>query len=244
MLEPFGKINKNAFKSNNHVKELKKGFTALGLVLLIVGFILTLWATTYRSEVILSNYTHEKQDEWEISYDFEVGNRLIFEVVPGENWDWYAEPKYFGGPFPFDNLPVTAAIIAPNGVATNITMVWAVGESTGITRPLIFFGGTPTSQVEGLTMEEKNWMVEGNGSIYYNPVGAIVKNNGTYKAVVLEQWLPSPPRYVRLVKQRIAFELPYLYVTPIGVVVMGIGVILPVWAGRKPKHRVRQINKK
>lgn len=201
-----------------------------------------MWAATFRREVILYNYTFPTEHQtWDISGNFSAGNRLTFEMTTGEYW--FAEPSYPGSEFSFNALLIDISIIDPNGGKTNLTAVFAeMVEETAIFPRFKFFGAKLTSNDGGLSMEKKNILVEKNGTAYYNPIGGIVKYDGVYKVAVNREQ-PTPPNTLKLSKQEITFEWPYLFVIPIGGTVMGSGITLSAWATRKRKHRIGPKNR-
>jgi len=239
----LGKVNKKhlIFTFDNKVGiNLRRGFVALGLILVIVGGIVSVWAFNFHVKVVLHNYPWSKTNEWETDEIwFNATDRLIFELAPGKYWGLLAERV---GEFPFPVLFVDISIIDPNDGKTNLTLVFAQAETGG----LQFWGGRVTSNDGGLTMEKESFWAANNKTIYYNyfpvigenAIGGIVNFNGFYKVVVFRD-KPAPPARVKLLRQKLAVEHPYRFIVPISGATVVCGVFLSSWGLRSFKKRFR-----
>jgi hypothetical protein len=161
---------------------------------------------------------------------------LNFTIVPGADWGLMSEPKRPGGLFPFDSVSVDVSLTDPNGGKTNFTYVFAQANQEGLEPTLMAFGATPTSNDGGMTMRKEDILAESNHTIYYNGIKGIVKYSGIYRVVVDSAGLPTGPKYLRLYRLDMSVERPYLFLTPIGGVIVGSGVALSAWGAKKPKH--------
>jgi hypothetical protein len=227
----------------------------LGLMFLVCGLPVTLWAADFKTKVNLNaptvvGETDNPTGNWTVSAPFTAGERLIFNIKDGVGWGWYATDPNPGSSSTFESLYVEMSIIDPMGGKTNFTIVFErTGPETEVTPLLSFFGGNLTHNDGGLTMEAHYIWVADNQSVYYNyleegigGVGGIAKYSGYYTAVVSKNLGTSePPLYLKLYEQGLSTVSPYLLsVVPIGIAVMVSGVALSVWAWRQPKYRTRQ----
>lgn len=217
----------------------------LGLILLVCGLPVTLWAAGFRTKVNLNSptvvgETDQPTGDWKVSGFFTSGERLIFDIKEGPHWGMYADESL--PQFSTNILPIDMSIIDPRNETTNFTIFFQVVQSgTALVPPLLFFGGNLTSNDGGLTMEAQNIWVANNQSVFYNPIGGIANYNGYYTAVVSKDWgTTEPPMYLKLYEQGVGTASPYLFVVPIGVAIMVSGIALSVWAWRKPKQRIKQ----
>jgi hypothetical protein len=223
---------------------LKKSFAALGLIILIIGFVTTMWLAAFSIKVVASNYPWKSiPNSWEIQESFKATNRLVFELIPGKMW-LFAEPTE-PGEFPFSSaLFIGVSVIDPNGGKTDFTLVFAQ-RTEGVTPQLQFWGARIVSNDGGLSMEEESVWAANNETVYYNylsvvgenAIGGIVNYDGVYRVVVNHE-MPTEPARVKLLRQDLAVEHPYLFIVPVSGVVAGCGVVLSLWAARKPKKRV------
>jgi len=219
---------------------MNKPLVALGLIVLVVGLATTLETGTFHRKVVTYTQTWEGERDkvWEISGNFTTGDRLNLTITPATDWGTWSEPP--GGDFTYPTVAVDVSIIDPNGGRTNFTFIFAsIANPTTINPQLTSFGATPTSNNGGMSMEDENILVSKNQTIYYDGIKGIVNYNGIYKAIVIQRFA-DPPRYLKLFRQELAVEMPYLFVVPIGGMVIGSGVALSTWAARKSKHRTRQ----
>jgi hypothetical protein len=227
----------------------------LGLILLIFALPVTLWAAGFRTKVNLNTptvvaETDKPTGDWKVSGFFTAGERLIFTIKEGADWEMYAdesEPE-----FQTNILTIPMSIIDPANGTTDFTIVFTILRSPqSLTPPLSFFGGNPTHNDGGLTMEAQYVWAANNESVFYNYVGGgtnlpgipgIVKYSGYYTAVVNKDWgSREPPSSLKLYEQEVSTVSPYLSsVAPVGVTVMVSGIALSVWGWRQPKYRARQ----
>lgn len=91
-------------------------------------------------------------------------------------------------------------------------------------------------------MRKEDILAESNQTIFYNGIKGIVKYSGIYRAVVVSSGLPTTPKYLRLYRLDMSVERPYLFLTPIGGVIVGSGVALSAWGAKKPKHNIKRKN--
>jgi hypothetical protein len=228
----------------------------LGLILLVCGFPVTLWTAGFRTKVNLNtptmvSETDQPTGDWNVSALFTTGERLMFVIKDGDGWGWYATDLNPGSLSTYESLYIDVSIIDPTGGKTNFTIVFEkVQSATALVPSLSFFAGNLTSNDGGLIMEPEYVWVANNQSVYYNyaqegigGVGGITKYTGIYTAVVDKTWGGStPPKYLKLYEQGVSTKLPYLFMVPIGVVIMVSGIALSVWTSRQPKHRMKQKN--
>lgn len=215
---------------------MKKGLLALSLIIIIIGLAIATWAAGFHRKVVLSLETlDDALRGWRVSGSFNAGNRLDVTISPNPD-EWFAEPKT--DEYQFPNFEIDVSITDPKGGKTNFTAVYAQVPQGA----LQFFVAKLVSNDGGLIIEEENIKVKTNTTIYCNAISGITTYNGTYKAVG-SFWMP-PPQHMRLFKHEIAVEWPYLYVAPIGVVLIGPGAVLFIEATKKPKHRAKLKNNK
>jgi hypothetical protein len=215
---------------------LKKKLATLGLIILVIGLGVAIWAGTFRKKVVLS--TKLENDILEgsrTSGSFDVGNRLNITISPNPTL-WFAEPK--NDEYSFSHLEVDVSITDPKGGKTNFTVIFAQEPNT---LSLQFFIAKLVSNDGGLIIEEENIKVKANTTIYCSRISGIVAYNGTYSVVVGPD-LPAP-HHIYLYKQEIAIESPYLYAVPISMVFIAPGIVLLTKATRKPKRRMTLKNK-
>lgn len=222
--------------------DLKRTLVTLGIIALAIGLTTMLETGIFSKDVITYTTPWQNSDKWEISGNFTAGNMLNFTIVPGADWGLMAEPKRPGGQFPFDSLPVDVSLIDPNGGTTNFTYVFAQANQEGLEPQLMGFGATPTSNDGGMTLRKEDILAESNQTIFYNGIKGIVKYSGIYRAVVVSSGLPTTPKYLRLYRLDMSVERPYLFLTPIGGVIVGSGVALSAWGAKKPKHNIKRKN--
>lgn len=228
---------------------MKKVLVGLGLICLLVGFLIILWAASYETKVNSSTFlVGETRLSWEVSSllsNFTAGNRLIFQITPAREWGFMLDP-WQGTDFPIqkDHLSIDISIIDPNGGKTNMTVYFVEAGPAEIYVPIQFFAATVISNDGGLSMEKEYIIAEKNGTAYYNynnAVSGIVNYDGPYKVVIINDYaLGTKPLHLELYKQYVEREKPYFFLVPIGGIIIGIGFVLIVIAMRKTRHKVRQ----
>jgi len=218
---------------------MKRGLLVLGLIIFVIGIVVTPWAALSRKKIVLSTeVVGEVINEFEVLGNFSKGNRLTLTIARGHYWMAYDRTDEFD----FPHLPVDVSIVDPKGGKTNFTGIFT---QTGSEALWGFFTAKLTSNDGGLAIEEENVMTKENKTIYCFKISGIVNYNGAYKAVVSRIGLPTPPALLRLSKQVIEVEYPYLFVIPIGGALIVSGVAVSIWAIKGGKHkRHRRENRK
>jgi len=224
-------------RSDGEVSIMKRGLLVLGLIIFLIGIVVTPWAALSRKKIVLSTETVEVINEVEVLGNFGKGNRLTLTITQGLYWMAYDRTDEFD----FPHLPVDVSIVDPKGGKTNFTAIFAQAGSGA----LGFFTAKLTSNDGGLAIEEENVKSRENEMVYCFEISGIVNYNGTYKAVVSHIGLPTPPARLTLSKQVIEVGYPYLFVIPIGGAFIVSGAVLSIWATKGGKHkRHRRENRK
>jgi len=216
---------------------VKKHLLVLGLIIMVIGLVVTPWAAISRRKIVLSTEKWEVTNELEVTGNFSEGNRLNLTISCGRYW--FAEPRT--DEFQFPHLPVYVSIVDPKGGKTNFTAIFAQVPNT---EALQFFIAKPTSNDEGLTIEEDNLVAKKNETVYCGAISGIVNYNGVYRAVVSHVGIPTPPAILRVYKQLIKMDYPHLFVIPIGGTLIVSGAALSIRATKRHKHKRQRRNRK
>jgi hypothetical protein len=209
---------------------------AVGLAILVVGLVVTIEAAVFRTTVAATRSEWESEKNWEITGNLTAGNALNFSLVPDTNWSFYGEKPPPDLPIPYDVIMCDICIVDPNGGKTNFTQIYAITDQTGLYPVVKYFGAKLTSNDGGISMRDTAIIGEYNQTIYYVGIEGIVKYTGAYKVIVVRLWQPSPPRHLYLLGKRVDVKMPYLFVVPLGGLVIGFGVVLSTWAAKEPRR--------
>jgi len=209
---------------------MRKAFVALGIILLFAGVIVTSASAIPTEKSERSTVATAPRNEWEISGRLNEGNKLSVEFNPPD-LDELLVPE--------PTLKLLVEVTDPHGGKTVFEMEFKTG-----------FGGNTV--LNNITLVSKE-----DGLTVSNPpteVGGIVPCTGDYLANITtrktaryitpreeEFWAPSN---LRLVKEVVHKEYPYLFVLPIGVMLMVVGGSLLFWGVRSSKRKLRLRKKK
>ncbi|MBE0520326.1 hypothetical protein IBX35_04720, partial [Candidatus Bathyarchaeota archaeon] len=128
---------------------MKRGLLVLGLIIFLIGIVVTPWAALSRKKIVLSTeVVGEVINEFEVLGNFSKGNRLTLTIARGLYWMAYDRTDEFN----YWHCPVDVSIVDPKDGKTNFTAIFA---QTG-SEALGFFTAKLTSNDGGLAIEEEN----------------------------------------------------------------------------------------
>jgi len=209
---------------------MRKAFVALGIILLFAGVIVTSASAIPTEKSERSTVATAPRNEWEISGRLDEGNKLSVEFNP-PNLDELLVPE--------PALKLRVEVTNSHGGKTVFEMEFKRG----------FGGNTVLNNVTVVSKED--------GLAVSNPpteVGGIVPYTDDYLANITtrktaryitpreeEFWAPSN---LRLVKEVVHKEYPYLFVLPIGIMLMVVGGSSSFWGVRSSKRKLQSRKKK
>jgi hypothetical protein len=186
------------------------------------------------AEVERNKVANTEKDSWSVSANFTVGEKIIVNLVPHQDWTRFTEPT---DEYPYGVLHVMVDVIDPYGNKTSFWFPWAKPQPG-----FVYLLPDPPG-IEVLSL----------GSLI-NPgftqigalggAGGITRYNGTYIANVSSTFPPvssSPPRVIQLVvgkKETIQPYSSFLYVG-VGTCVFGAAVTAYGIKAKKEKRRLK-----
>jgi hypothetical protein len=210
---------------------MRKAFVVLGIILLFAGVIVTSASAIPTEKSERSTVATAPLNEWEISGRLDEGNKLSVEFNP----------------------PDLDELLVPEPTLKLLVEVTAVSHGGKTVFEMEFKGGFGGNTVlNNVTVVSKE-----DGLAVSNPpteVGGIVPYTDDYLANITtrktaryitpseeEFWAPSG---LKIVKEVVHKEYPYLFVLPIGIMLMVVGGSLSFWGVRSLERKLRSRRKK
>jgi len=203
---------------------MKKALVIFGIILVFAGVIVASTSVIHTEESERSTVATAPPNEWEVSGPFNKGDMLSVEFVP---------PNLNELVIADSNLKLSVEVADSHGGKTVFEMEFS---QTGFGGSTILKNLTIVSNEDGLTAS--------------NPpteVGGIVPHTDDYSANITRVrvsyiapgegfWVPSN---LKLVKEVVCKEYPYLFALPIGIILMVVGGCLSFWGATSSKQMLR-----
>jgi len=208
---------------------MRKAFVAWGIILLFAGVIVTSASAVPTEKSERSTVATALRNEWEISGRLNEGDKLSVEFNPPD-LDELLVPE-----------PTLKLLVEVTDSHEGKT-VFEMEFKRGFGGNTILNNITVVSKEDGLTVS--NPPTEVGGIVPYT--GDYLANITTRKSARYsmpreeEFWAPSN---LRLVKEVVHKEYPYLFVLPIGIMLMVVGGSLSFWGVRSSKRKLRSRKK-
>lgn len=227
---------------------MNKTIVALGLIIVILGFGLSLGSTSSHNS-ISEDFVAEVEDQWTISGEFHEGENLTLIFAPANDWSLLPYPDLGEPEYSKHFLVNITNKAAGNYTLFRVVMAYPRNEIPPAP-PYYLLGiyGIEVIHHGGLVVDDSLSEVHG-----------IVKNDGEYSVkcelvplTVIDKhminkttWIhdASPPPQLVLYRVKTTTVKPYGYLLPGGIATAIVGCIFSLWGVHRespPKRRVRR----
>lgn len=211
---------------------MRKAFVALGIILVFAGVIVTSASTIATEKSERSTVATAPRNSWEVSGRLNEGDKLSVEFNP-PNLDELLVPD--------PTLKLLVEVTDSHGGKT----VFEVEFKRGFGGNTLLNNVTVVSKEDGLTVSDPPIQEVGGTVPYTDDYLANITTRKTARYITPtegeEYWAPSN---LRLVKEVVHKEYPYLFGLPIGILLVVVGGSLSFWGVRSSKRKLRSRKKK
>ena len=226
---------------------MRKIITGLGIVLIFLGFIVVLYHNMPQQIVRDSDFVRA-QDSWHIARgDFKKGENLSVGFIPGYNWAWPPQDDTTIDDIRFERVKVFYIKVTDTTTQnyTEFALILIIPPPPYDPGKITLHPKIKVTHHGGITVED-----------FPREIGGIVGHDGTYTVdtelypdliqnIYIEnnqthtEWiLPVPPSELRLTRVTKENTYPYRNLLPLGLPVIGTGVVALIFGIRKGKHGV------
>lgn len=210
---------------------MRKAFVAFGIILVFAGVIVTFASIMPTEKSERSTVATAPRNKWEVSGRFNENEQLSVEFMPPN----------------LDELLISDStlklLVEVRASARGGKTVFEMEFRGGFGGKTILYNLTLVSKEDGLTVS--NPPTEVGGIVPYTDdylANITTRERVRYITPRAEEfWAPSN---LRLVKEVVHKEYPYLFVWPIGILLLVVGGSLSFWGVRSSKRKLRSRKKK
>jgi hypothetical protein len=215
--------------------ELRKLFFAAGILAILAGAIL---ASMYNIPVTVKAEELVKQDYgvWEVSANFTTGDKIIARPRYASSWTtgvWDIDDI-----IPYNHRHIFFYFIDPSGGTTEWNTAWSSHDLKQGQLALVYINATVFGEGLYVTSLAEN-------STYPTYLGGIALLNGTYTFICDKEMEPTPPNvtapaWMGLSREYPDVRYPNTTLLPIGISIIGVGVVVSVVSARSKKKIVQR----
>jgi len=209
---------------------LRKDVLAIGIILILVGAVLTA-CYSVSVKVDVDEVVNGVEKKLSVSGYFSAGQVLVVGILPGNYW---GKPIFEPGE---EGIPahkiVIVHIIDPHN---NISVFEVYFGEEGF-----FYHWTVVNQSSGFipTISNSSWIFNGLTMLSGNYTATIVyvvpslnKDNPEYTPIMLKE---DPPAKLELITVKSETTYPYTWFLPVGIAVVIAGILASAWSITKSK---------